>query len=76
MSGCIRFKSSSTEWYKIHARKHYRGQVEYFGVYCPELDKAYLIPVEIVGTSQGVLRIDPSKNNQTKLIHWCKEYEI
>lgn len=75
-NGCIRFNSSSTEWYKGHKRKNYKGQVDYFGVYCPELDKSYLVPVDIIGETQGVLRISPPKNNQAKFVRWCNEYEI
>lgn len=75
-NGCIRFNSSSTEWYKKHHRRNYKGQVDYFGVYCPELDKTYLVPVNVVGETQGVLRITAPKNNQAKYIRWCNKYEI
>lgn len=75
-NGRIKFNSSSTEWYKGHRRKNYKGQIDYFGVYCPELDKAYLVPVDTIGETQGALRINPTKNNQTKNVHWCNEYEI
>ncbi|MBI3289997.1 hypothetical protein HYZ78_01220 [Candidatus Microgenomates bacterium] len=75
-NGCIRFNSSSTEWYKKHRRKGYKGQVDFFGVYCPELDKTYLVPVDDVGETQGVLRIEKPKNNQGKYIRWSNEYEI
>lgn len=75
-NGCIRFNTSSTEWYKKHQRKNYKGQVDFFGVYCPEIDKSYLVPVEIIGETQGLLRISPTKNNQTRFIRWCNEFEI
>lgn len=75
-NGCIRFNTSSTEWYGGHRRKNYKGQVDYFGIYCPELDKTYLVPVEHIGETQGILRITPPKNNQTKFVRWCKDYEM
>ncbi len=75
-NGCIRFNSSSTQWYKGHRRKNYKGQVDYFGVYCPDLDKTYLIPVNVVGETQGILRITKPKNNQAKYIRWCNAFEI
>ena len=75
-NGCIRFNSSSTEWYKGHRRKNYKGQIDFFGVYCPELDKTYLVPVDDVSVTQGVLRINRPKNNQSKYIRWCNQYEI
>src|SRR5213080_1190564 len=30
---------------KNRQRRHYRGQCDYFAVYCQELNKVYLIPV-------------------------------
>lgn len=57
-------------------RKHYRGDVEYFAVYSPNLDKVYLIPVDHVGTSQATLRLEPTANKQEKNIHWAKDYEL
>ncbi len=75
-NGCILFNSSSTSWYKGHRRRNYKGQIDYFGVYCPENDKTYLIPIEKVGETKGVLRINPTKNNQNKNVRWSKNYEI
>lgn len=75
-NGSIRFNSSSTEWYKGYRRKNYKGQIDYFGVYCPEIDKTYLVPVDVVGETQGILRIAPPKNNQAKCVRWGSEYEI
>lgn len=75
-NGCIKFNSSSTEWYKRHRRKNYKGQIDYFGVYCPELDKSYLIPSDLIAETQGLLRINPTKNNQSKFVRWSKDYEI
>lgn len=75
-NGCIRFNSSSTQWYKGHRRRNYKGQIDYFGIYCPELDKTYLVPVDDVGETQGILRINPPKNNQSKLVRWSNKYEV
>ena len=55
---------------------HYRGQIDYFAVYSPELDKCYLLPVSEVGINSAALRIDPPKNNQMKTIRWAKDFEI
>ncbi len=75
-NGCVKFSSSSTEWYKGFRRKNYKGQADYFGVYCPELDKTYLVPVSTTGVSQVKLRINPAKNKQSKFVRWASEYEI
>lgn len=75
-NGCIRFGTSSTMWYGGFRRKNYRGQVDFFGIYCPELEKAYLIPVDSIGLTQGVLRINPTKNKQSKNVRFATEFEI
>lgn len=75
-NGCIKFNTSSTEWYKEHCRKNYRGQIDYFGVYCPEIDKSYLVPVNTVGETQGVLRFKPTKNKQERNVRWSSNFEI
>src|SRR5258708_1010032 len=55
---------------------HYRGQCDYFAVYCERLHKVYLIQVDQVGTTCAVLRLTPRKNNQDKYILWAKDYEL
>lgn len=56
--------------------RHYRGQCDYFAVYCDELDKVYLILVDDVGTTRANLRLVPTKNNQEKNVRWAKDYEL
>jgi PD-(D/E)XK endonuclease len=64
-------------WHKSAVtRRHYRGEVEYFAVYSPDLDKVYLIPVEHVGISNGTLRLAPTANKQEKNVHLAKDYEV
>jgi hypothetical protein len=80
--GTVAFSTASTNHYVrdgavIHsARQSYTGQIEYFGVYCFDNDKCYLIPVDDIGKTGGFLRIDETKNNQKKNIHWAKDYEM
>ncbi len=58
--------------------KSYKGEVDYFGVYCPELDKCYLIPETNLPPSGLAihLRVDPVKNSQIVKINWAKDYEL
>ena len=56
--------------------RHYRGQCDYFAVYCEKLDKVYLISVDEVGTTNANLRLTPPKNNQVRNIRWAKDYEL
>lgn len=71
--GSIVFSTCSRN---IFGRRSYKGQIEFFAVYCHDIEKSYLIPVEEVGFNQGSLRIDPPKNNQQKKVRYAKEYEI
>lgn len=58
--------------------KTYKGEIDYFGVYCPQLDKCYLIPEEDIppGGANIFLRVDPPKNNQISKANWAKNYEF
>ena len=58
-------------------RRDYQGQIDYFGVYCPETHGVYLIPIEDLPIrNRGTLRVDAPKNNQKKRIRYAANYEI
>ena len=75
----IEFKSSSSSYHYYGGKgrewRDYRGQIEYFGVYCPQNKKAYLVPVDVVKKT-GYLRLKETKNNQVKGVIWAQDYEI
>lgn len=53
----------------------YRGKADLFGVWCPEYDQVFLIPVESVGETKVALRVEePKKPNSN--IRWAKDYKI
>jgi hypothetical protein len=54
----------------------YRGEVDFFGVYCPENEQVYLVPIEDAGERICTLRITPAKNGQQKKIRWASEYLV
>jgi hypothetical protein len=55
----------------------YEGEVDFFGVYCPENDCTYLVPIEDVKTHRCCsLRLTPPKNNQSKKIRWARDYLV
>lgn len=56
--------------------RHYRGECDLFAVYCEELHKFYLLPVDQVGKVQVKLRLVPTKNKQEKRVRWAKDYEF
>ncbi len=62
---------------RSHIRRGYRGEIEYFAVYCPDNGKIYFIPVEDVPDgSKARLRLKITKNNQQQGILWAKDYEL
>jgi hypothetical protein len=75
-NGVIYFNTKSSQSHRGKGTKNYRGEVDCFGVYCPDNNKSYLIPVDWVGTSEGHLRITPTKNNKKANIKWAKDFEM
>lgn len=61
---------------KNRQSRDYRGQCDYFAVYCEKLHKVYLIQVDQVGTTGATLRLAPRKYNLDKNILWARDYEL
>lgn len=79
ISSLVAQEHSSLYSYAHHRKggtRNYRGQIDYFAVYVPQIQKYYLVPVDIVGTKEGVLRLEPTRNKQEKHVRWAKEYEL
>ena len=78
--GAIRFAACST--YAHHpnprlTRPHYIGEIDYFGVHCPETGGVYLVPIEDAALrTQCSLRVTPARNNQSKGIRPAGAYEL
>ena len=57
--------------------RDYRGEVDFFGVYCAETGGVYLVPMtDLPLRREGALRVDPPRNNQRKFIRQAAKYEI
>lgn len=76
--GAIVFRLYSVHGRSSTERRQYTGDIEFFGVYCPETDKCYLVPMEdIKGMKYNcALRVDKPRNAQVKNIRWAKTYEL
>jgi hypothetical protein len=57
-------------------RLDYRGQVDAFGVYAPDLNLVYLVPVDVAPLRGCSLRLDPPKNNQRAGVRWATDFLI
>lgn len=75
--GSIRFRAVSVQSNMNRTRwRGYTGEVDLFAVYCPENGRVYLIPADEVAPNVNYLRVDPTRNNQTKRIRWARDYEL
>jgi PD-(D/E)XK nuclease superfamily protein len=62
---------------KIITRRYTEDEIDAVAAYCDELDRCYLLPVELwSGRRQLHLRLAPSRNNQLRRINWAKDYEF
>ena len=57
-------------------RQVYRGQVEAFAVYCPDLDRSYLVPAAGLPTEMASLRVSPTRNGQSAGVRWARDFEL
>lgn len=74
ISGAVSFQTCSFN--TSSGRRDYRGDADYFGVYCRELGTCYLVPVEDAPLRECRLRVSPSKNKQAQRLRWAQDYLI
>lgn len=56
----------------------YHGEIEAFGVHCPEVGRSFLVPMSDLGMMRNLacLRVKPARNGQIKGIRDAARYEI
>jgi hypothetical protein len=78
--GAVRWSMCSNYAHHPNPRvrqRDYHGEVDYFGVYCPETEGVYLIPIsDLPIRRQGTLRVEAPSNGQQKFIRYAHLYEI
>jgi hypothetical protein len=78
--GAVRFSACSN--YAHHAnpktaQRDYLGEIDYFGVYCPQTEIVYLVPItDVLVRREGALRVDPPRNRQNRGIRLADDYQI
>jgi PD-(D/E)XK endonuclease len=55
---------------------HYRGQADYFGVYCHAVGDCYQVPVDAVGINEALLRLTPARNGQQDRVRMAADCVI
>lgn len=76
-NGCIRFGTYSVSGHTTLG-KRYGGQVDAFGVYCPQTGHTYLVPIEAFSgvASVGYMRVAPARNGQKRRIRSAEAFVI
>jgi hypothetical protein len=70
----LRAARRETEWKRV--ARDYQGQIDYFGVYCPDNGKVYLVPIGITSKRSCSLRLEATRNGQRKRLRWAREFEL
>jgi hypothetical protein len=54
----------------------YKNDVDYIGTYCPQLDKCYMIPINVCGKAQLNLRVGNSQKTNQHGTNYASHYQI
>src|ERR671939_551673 len=72
--GCIQCRTRRRNAsYDRTMRRYEKGEVDYFAIYCPQLNELYGMSFEATKGSAS-LRVEPAINKQEKFIRWAKNY--
>ena len=56
---------------------HSADEIDAVGVYCQDLDRCYLVPVDLAADRRAIwLRVAPTRNGQRACLNWAAEYEL
>ncbi|MBV8068142.1 MAG: hypothetical protein JO113_09195 [Candidatus Eremiobacteraeota bacterium] len=76
-NGAILFNTYSSHTHrKGVACRPYTNEIDFFGVYCPELGSVYLIPIADTARLSGTIRVKATKNGQCSQVRWAQPYLI
>jgi len=75
--GAVVFAVASSQYHRGGKRQGYQGQIDAFGVFCPDNDKTYIIPIaDLPLVREAKLRLALPGNSQVKGIRWAARYEV
>ena len=75
--GFVEFNVSSADGRRPNGVP-YVGQIEAFGIYCPQTAKVYLVPIArvVASASRARLRVERTRNGQARGVTYADEFEI
>jgi hypothetical protein len=56
--------------------RDYRGEIDAFGVYSPELDQVFVVPVAATGLRSCSLRLSPARSGQQNGVRLAADFEL
>ena len=71
---CVVFNSCGTDHGR--GRMNYEGRADVFGVYTPQLDRVFIVPVAGSANFQVSLRLAPTRNNQQRFVKYASDYAV
>ena len=71
---CVMFNSAATD--HGSGRQDYRGRADVFAVWCPTLDRVFVVPVEAAARVVTSLRLRPARNGQRLRTREADEFAI
>lgn len=76
--GRVMFRLYSMSGHRGTVGRDYAGQVDAFGIYCPQNRQAYLVPMADIADKRGAscLRVEPARNGQRKRTRPAERYLI
>jgi len=75
--GAVVFPVASSQYHRGGKRRSYQGQIDAFGVFCPDNGKTYIIPIaDLPLVREAKLRLTSPGNAQIKGIRWAARYEV
>lgn len=58
-------------------RRYSASEVDAIGIYCGDLDRCFLVPVEVIAGQWAIqLRVAPARNGQRAALHFADEYDL
>lgn len=74
--GKMIFSTNISNPYTKKTRKYNKDEIDLFAVYCMENNYIGLIPIEECSAKDTILRIENTKNNQTKKVKRAEKYSF
>ena len=71
---CVDFNCCSTDHGR--GRQSYVGRADVFGVFCPAIERVFMVPVEDAAGFVTRLRLEPARNNQKLRTHDADAYDV